>query len=425
MGASPVTFAPVSEPSSADLVIVEPDGSVRVPGRVADRKLRERAGRYHLVSHAPGLLVLRGDLEGPTQVRRVLMSGEVISRTTVLEILNMIATAAWRGEMHVFAPDATRVLAIDQGSLKHARSDHPDDRLGQVLYRNGMLSKAQLDELVREVDPERRLGQLVLEKGFLAQDVLFQQLQKQVEQIFFASLLAREGTYAFFSEDSGQPPVHTVHLPVAGLLMEGVQRIDEMALFRERIPHDDLVPEVQPRTSATDIEENAQLVLAYADGERTIDLISRETGLGTFHTVKALYGLLQQGLVILRAKRSVDAGAVRKLVSEFNMVLRDIFMAVATYGGVDQTRSTLEAWISGSGYGPIFGERVDEDGALDSEIVVNAMMGIQVENPMEGLLQALHELSAFALFAATTTLPRDQELALSRDVSQRLKKIRL
>jgi hypothetical protein len=353
------------------------------------------------------------------------MSGEVISRTTVLEILNMTATAAWRGEMHVFAPEATRVLAIDQGALKHARSTHPDDRLGQVLYRNGLLSKAQLEALVREVDPERRLGQLVLEKGFLSQDILFQQLQKQVEQIFFASLLAREGTYAFLSEDSGEAPVHTVHLPIAGLLMEGVQRIDEMALFRERIPHDDLVPEVQPRTAASDVDENAKTVLAYADGERTVEIISRETGLGTFHTVKALYGLLQQGLVILRARRSLDAGAVRRLVTDFNMVLRDIFMAVATYGGVDQTRSTLEAWISGSGYGPIFGERVEEDGALDAEVVASAMLSIQVENPMEGLLQALHELSAFALFAATTTLPRDQELALSRDVSQRLKKIRL
>jgi hypothetical protein len=113
------------------------------------------------------------------------------------------------------------------------------------------------------------------------------------------------------------------------------------------------------------------------------------------------------------------------LVGEFNMVLRDIFMAVATYGGVDQTRSTLEAWISGSGYGPIFGERVDEDGALEPDFVVEAMLAINVENPMEGLLQALHELSAFALFAATTTLPRDQELALSRDVAQRLKRIRL
>lgn len=415
----------MTEASSADLVIVEPDGSVRVPGRAADRRLRERAGRYALVTDAAGLLVLRGEGTGTHPTRRVLMAGEVISRTTVLEILNMIATAAWRGEMHVYAEDATRVLAIDQGSLKHARSDHPDDRLGQVLYRNGMLSKAQLDELVREVDPERRLGQLVLEKGFLTQDVLFQQLQKQVEQIFFASLLAREGTYAFVSEDGAEAPVHTVHLPIAGMLMEGVQRIDEMALFRERIPHDDLVPEVQPRTSATEIEESAQLVLAYADGERTVDVISRETGLGTFHTVKALYGLLQQGLVVLRATRAVDGGAVRRLVADFNMVLRDIFMAVATYGGVDQTRSTLEAWISGSGYGPIFGEHVDEDGALDPDVVVGAMLGIQVENPMEGLLQALHELSAFALFAATTTLPRDQELALSRDVSQRLKKIRL
>jgi hypothetical protein len=415
----------VSEPTTADLVIVEPDGSVRVPGRVADRKLRERAGRYRLVTDAPGLVILRGESERLEGQSRVLMAGEIISRTTVLEILNVIATAAWRGQMHVFAPDATRVLAIDQGALKHARSDHPDDRLGQVLYRNGHLSKAQLDQLVREVDPERRLGQLVLEKGFLQQDILFQQLQKQVEQIFFASLLAREGTYAFVSDDGAEPPAHAVHLPVAGMLMEGVQRIDEMALFRERIPHDDLVPEVQPRTSATDIEENAQLVLAYADGERTVDTISRETGLGTFHTVKALYGLLQQGLVILRAKRSVDPASVRRLASDFNMVLRDIFMAVATYGGVDQTRSTLEAWISGSGYGPIFGEHVEEDGSLDVDVVVNAMLAVNVENPMEGLLQALHELSAFALFAATTTLPRDQELALSRDVAQRLKRIRL
>lgn len=353
------------------------------------------------------------------------MAGEIVSRTTVLEMLNVIATAGWRGEMHVFAPDVRRVLAIDQGALKHARSDHADDRLGQVLYRNGVLSKGQLDQLLTEVDPDRRLGQLVLEKGFLQQETLFKQLQKQVEQIFFASLLAREGNYAFVTDDEAEPPVHSVHLPIAGLLMEGVQRIDEMALFRERIPHDDLVPEVQSRVSASDIDEGAQVVLAYADGERTIDAIARETGLGTFHTIKALYGLLQQGLVLLRAKRNVEVARVRRLTSEFNMVLRDIFMAVATYGGVDQTRTTLEAWIMGSGYGPIFGEHVDEDGSLDVDIVVEAMQNVQVDNPMEGLLQALHELSAFALFAATTTLPRDQELALSRDVTQRLKRIRL
>ncbi len=406
-------------------MVVGSDGSIAVSGRSADRRLRSRSGRYALVTDAPGLLILRGEGAEAAPQRRVLMAGEVISRSTVLEVLNMIATAGWRGEMHVYARDATRMLAIDQGALKHATSDHADDRLGQVLYRNGLVSKAELDELLSVVAPERRLGQLLIDRGLLTQDVLFQQLQRQVEQIFFAALLAREGSYAFLSDEGGEVPAHTVHLPIAGLLMEGVQRIDEMALFRERIPHDELVPEVQPRTSATDLDEMGQLVLAYADGERTIDDISRETGLGTFHTVKALYGLLQQGLVVLRTRRAIEPEAVRRLVKEFNAVLRDIFMAVATYGGVEQTRSTLEAWIAGSGYAPIFGERVDEGGAVDPEVVVNAMIGIEVEHPMEGLLQALHELSAFALFAATTTLPRDQELQLSRDVGQRLKRIRL
>jgi hypothetical protein len=354
------------------------------------------------------------------------MAGEIISRTSMLELLNVIATAGWRGEMHVFASDAHRVLAIDHGALKFATSTHPDDRLGQVLYRNGILSKSELDDILEEVGPERRFGQLVVERGAISQDVLFQQLQKQVEQIFYGSLLIREGHYVFVQpDDSAEPPVHAVHVPVQGLLMEGVQRIDEMALFRERIPHDELVPEIQPRVSAHSLDETAQTVLAWADGNRTIEDIARETGLGQFLTVKALYGLMQQNLVVLRPKKAFDGGAVRRLVSQFNDILRDIFMAVATYGGMDQTRNTLEAWIVGSGYGTVFGEHIEEDGSLDPDFVAHAISQIRVENPMEGLHQALHELSAFALFAATTSLPRDQELALSRDVNTRLKRIRM
>ncbi len=415
-----------------DLVIVEADGSVRVPGRGADRRLRDRAGRYRLVADAPGLLVLRSEpgaesAESPASPRaRVLMAGEIVSRMTVLEMINVIASANWRGELHLYAPDGNRVLVLDQGALKGARSDHPDDRLGQVLYRNGVLTKTQLEEVLAEVDPERRFGTLVLDKGFLTQDQLFVQLRAQIEQIFFSALLAREGSYVFaLPDESADAPVHSVHLSVNGLLMEGVQRIDEMALFRERVPHGGLVPEIQPRTSAHNLDQTAQLVLAYSDGVRTIDDISRETGLGEFLTTKAVYGLTQQGMLFLRTKKTIDEDTIRKLVSEFNAVLRDVFMAVAAYGGMDTTRSTLEAWIQGSGYGPIFGERVLDDGAVDADWVVTALSAVQIDNPMEGLLQAFHELSAFALFAATTSLPRDQELALSRDVTQRLKKIRL
>lgn len=418
---------PVSE--SSDFIVVRPDGLIDVNGREAAEHLASRQGAYRLVLDVEGLLILRGAqyVEPPPGAARVLMAGEIVSRTTVLEVINVIATSGWRGDLHVFGGDGHhRALNIDKGAVKSAKSDHLDDRLGQVLYGNGAISKAQLDELLSEVTAERRIGQLVLEKGILDQERLFQQLRKQIEQIFFASLLARQGAYMFVTQDdAAPPPAHSVHLSVAALLMEGVQRIDEMALFREKIPSDDLVPEGVPRVSAMQLDETGQLMLMVADGERTIEDIARETGLGTFHTVKALYGLVQQGLVVLRSRRALDVAEVRRLVTEFNDVLRDIFMAVATYGGVDQTRSTLEAWVQGSGYSPIFGEHVEEDGTIRVEMVVSALEQIQVENPLDGLLQALHELTAFALFAATTTLPRDQELLLSRDVTQRLKRIRV
>jgi hypothetical protein len=266
----------------------------------------------------------------------------------------------------------------------------------------------------------------LLDKGLLTQEQLFQQLQKQVEQVFYSSLLARSGQYVFaVSDDVADATHHTVHLPVQALLMEGVQRIDEMALFRERIPQDDLCPEPQPKAVSCTLDDTAQLVLAFADGQRSLEDISRETGLGLFMTIKSVYGMLAQGAVILRPKRVFDGDAVRRLVGAFNDVLRDIFMAVATYGGVDQTRATLEAWINGSGYGPIFGEKLEDDGTMATERVVTAMSTTTADNPLEALHQALHEMAAFTLFAATTTLPRDQEQALSRDVNSRLKKIRI
>ena len=414
----------VADPT--DRVVIAPDGSIRVAGRGAERRLRDRPGDYHLVVDSPGLVILRADLNLNFSGTRVGMAGELLSRTSVLEVVNIVANAGWVGDMHIMDGECVRTLSIDHSALKYALSDHPDDRLGQVLFKHGLLSRSQLDELLRQVGPEKRLGQLLIESGLLTQEQLFAQLGKQVEQIFFSALLARSGSYVFAVPEEGfEPPHHTVHLPVQALLMEGVQRIDEMALFREKIPSDIMCPIAQPKAATLTLDTNAQLILTYADGHRTIEDISRETGLGQFDTIKAVYGMMQQGGVLLRPKKEVDVAAIQALVRAFNDVLRDIFMAVATYGGIDQTRSTLEAWIVGSGYSPVFGETIEEDGSIRGARVAEAMATVDADNPMEALHQALHELAAFALFAATTTLPRDQELSLSRDVNARLKAIRV
>lgn len=399
---------------------IGPDGHLRPSDDARDR-LRFRQGSFELALDLPGVVVLCG--EGHA---RLQMAGEILGRMAVMEIINIVATSGWRGDLHVVSSEATRVLAFDQGALKGARSDAPIDLLGEVLFRGGLLSRAQLSQLVEETG-EKRLGELAVERGLLDAAQLYQALRRQAEEIFFNALLVAEGFFAFLVDDVGDHPANaTVHLSSQGLLMEGVQRIDEMALFRERVPSSALCP--RPALDApppTKLDEAARRVLELCDGDTPIDALGRQTGLGEFGVTKAVYQLLQQKLVTLQAARRVDPERVVRLVGRFNEILQDIFVAVATYGGLAQTRATLDTWIQGSGYGPYFGEGVDELGAIDGDFVAQALGSVDMDRPLEALHQALHELAAFALFSASTTLPREQELALARDVNVRLKGIRV
>jgi len=417
---------------ASDRIVIGPDGSVRATTRALERTLRKSAGTYQLAVDTAGAMVLRRVLDEeeslPAGTPRLRMAGEILSKMTMLEVINVIASAAWVGELRVESAidGTTRTMLLDQGSIKYATSDHIDDRLGEVLFGQGIVDRKTLEGLLAEQSYDKRLGQLVVEKGILEQDQLFGVLTKQVEQIVYGSLLVADGMYSFCTVDeSAPPPSLTVHISVQGLLMEGVQRIDEMALFRERVPNSNMCPQLREDRPERKLDDNAQRVLALCDGARTIEDIARETALGEFLTTKSIYHLISAKQVELHQAASVDPEDVRKLVRAFNSVLRDIFMAVATYGGIDRTRKTLSAWIQGSGYAPYFGAEVAEDGAIDMELVVSAIGNAKTEHPTEALHQALHELVAFALFSATTALPRDQELILARDVNRRLGAIKL
>ncbi len=397
---------------------ITPDGGIE-PGIGVRERLTDRAGRYTLLMESKSVLVLRGDTPG-----RVQMAGEILTRMSVMEIINVIATSGWRGDLHLHGPEFRRTLTFDQGALKAAWSNAPHDRLGETLIRAGVLSRDQVEELAADMS-SRRFGELAVDRGLVDAQELFQYLQRQTEDIFFGALLVSRGFYVFVV-DGEEPSGTTVHLSVQGLLMEGVQRIDEMALFRDKIPNSAMCPRKNPEAKPPKkLDESATQVLTLCDGERSIEDIARKSGMSEFATTKAVYHLLQQKQITLHAPINVDPAQVHALVGQFNEVLQDIFFAVATYGGLAQTRETLEAWISGSGYGPFFGDGVDDLGTIDPGHVAQALRGVELEHPIEALQQALHELAAFALFSATTVLPRDQELSLARDVNARLKAIRM
>lgn len=410
---------------------VSEDEDVRITERgqmlVARRELIDRlktlTGGFRLVEGSRDLLWLKR-LGAPSGLT-VRMAGEITGKLTVMEVLSMLATANWTGELHVITDDSQRSLQIHQGVLKSAGSDVPSERLGEVMLSRGAITHEQLSECVAEMDASRRFGEMVVDRGLVDREQLFSHVRSQMQVIFNGALLVREGFYSFvhIAEDA-DPPSVTVHLPIQHLLMEGVQRIDEMELFRERIPSSDLCPEATDQADASALDPQLLPIAGMIDGQRSISDIARELGWDEFLTTKAVYQLLQSGYARLGRPRKLDRDAATFAIQQFNEVMRDIFRAVQEHGTLDNTRDNLNAWIQGSGYANFFGDEVERDGSINIQRVLSSIEQVDPSHALQGLHQALHEVAAFALFAATPTLPREAELNLARDVNARLRAIK-
>lgn len=378
-------------------------------------------GEYRLAPGPYQTFLLSRHRDDPKSRAVVLMMGELVHRMTVVEVMNIVTSAQWTGELHVLGPDGGRALGVAQGALTQARTDYESERIGELLVRAGLLTRAQLSELLPQKSSDERFGQLLVRRGILDDKQLFKQLQQQAETIFYAAMLMERGSYWFVvPPESASVSLTAFHLSIQGLLMEGVQRIDEMALFRERIPDNRVYPAAVAGARTDGLEGAALVLLKLCDGTRTIDDLARATGSGEFLTLKAVYGLLRGGQLKLRRGPTLDGHSAQKLLRQYNAIARDVFVAVATYGSMQRTSEALSSWLGGSPHGRLLGDSVDIDGTLDPSIVLIHLERAGSDDPMQELHQALHELAAYALFLASNGLPRNEERKLSRDVKARL-----
>ncbi len=421
---------------------VEADGDARL-------RLRAYAGTYRLMSDAPGLLLLRRELpedSGPALAddddldeilslesgeldagSRVIMAGEILGRMTLFQMIEIISERGFLGELVVLGSDgSTLQLRFDQGALKEARSDHDEDRLGQVLVREGFLTAEQLVELLWEVTPQRRLGQVCLERNLLGQEALFECLRRQTEGIFYRTLLISDGSFVFSTPDPTRAPAAlSLHLPVRPLLMHGIQRLDEMELYREAIPSGDVCLTPRPDADDSKLEDDARAVLELSDGSTSLLAIGEATGLGEYELTRVAYHLVRGHLADVGLRTMVDNDAVSDLVERFSTILRDIFVAIEAHGQRASALQMLGAWVQGCGYDSVFGSTVLSNAMIDPATVHAWIAAAREDNPTASFHHVAHELVSFAMFCAGSALPREEELKLSRDVNRRLQAIRV
>jgi hypothetical protein len=141
------------------------------------------------------------------------------------DLLAALCSPQETGVLELTRHGVTKSIYIQEGRIVFATSTDPDDRLGEVLLRKGMLSIRDFEEAVSKLSPRKRLGALLVEMGHLKPEELVRAVIEQVKGIVFDLFLWFDGEYRFTRGELPSREVITLKLSTPEVILGGIHRI--------------------------------------------------------------------------------------------------------------------------------------------------------------------------------------------------------
>jgi hypothetical protein len=256
----------------------------------------------------------------------------------IADLFSLLNMSRRSGLLLLIAEQAQKSVYFRRGEIVFAGSNLPEDRLGQVLYRTGKLSREGLAEAERHVTPGQRFGAMLLERKLIDPSSLLWGVKYQMEEIIYSIFRLTHGSFFLFDGSFVEDDLAIVSIDTNNVLMEGYQRVDELGLIGEHIRGHGTVLRPTGRKAEAKLSERMVRVLGLVDGRATVEELVRATGWGEFNTFKLLYKLLKAGVVEVadeprsRFPQGEDPASVelRGVIETYNrsfMLLRDVLRA--------------------------------------------------------------------------------------------------
>ncbi len=399
---------------------VDSTGTVHPVGRDASQALRARVGEWSLL-RSPTEVVLA--IRSGESARPLRLAGEVRAPGALCDVVSLIAQAAWGGELVILQEEASRSIFFESGQVVSATTTVQSEKLGEILWRFGAITREQLEEVVATAERSgKRVGETAIELEFVGRDELFRMMARQVEEVFYGALHVARAMFYLFDRFDESRVVRRYHLSTGQLLMEAARRMDELRFFREKVPSDAWIPVPAPTGGRKPPPELVEL-LAQCDGRRCIAEIGRRIGQLEFEVTRGIFQLAAAGLVAVTAPRPEGVAAI---VETYNRAIVEIHRACDEAGSGRELRAGLDQFATSTGvYVPLFsGAGPADDGALRAERIAQNVAAIAGDAGDSWLTQQLLEYAGFALFHAGSLLPRDAEAALKARIAEVLRALR-
>jgi hypothetical protein len=414
----------------AGLFDIDAHGRVLPQSDEARRTLADRAGRFALLPSAGDLLVARRTPASgaPAPRPRCVLAGD-LAAVPIGDLVAFVHQSKLSGVLTVSAAGVERTLSFQGGEVRSAHSSAPGERLGEVAVRLGFVGEAQLAEVLRGPPP---VGRALVDRGLLSENNLWKCLHEQVTAVFHAILLLPAGVFALVDEDASERATTPLSVSTQALLMDGIRRVDEMGLFRARIPDPSVRLKRREPRRPVPLQTTEQGLLALVDGRRTVAEIATAAHLSEFDATKVLYHLAEAGYLETLAGAEAEPGdRLDAIARGVNEILRQVTAALPAESRGDFL-AAVRAFLgdASSRFAPLWRMVVPgPDGGIEPGAVVANLAALRGEalrkiepsgDAARFLFDGMRELLFYDLFLAGSRIRREVDEALAADVKRRL-----
>ncbi len=363
----------------------------------------------------------------PASRQGVFLWGQVDDPNLVVDLVNFVHSARRTAVLTIVDGAVRKSVYFRDGSVIAASSNQPEDRFGDIMFRLGMVSRAQLDDALQAVGPDKKIGNVLLGRGLLSSKDLWRVIRVQIEEILYSVLLMEGGKFTLAHFDQTQVPTRTA-LNTQHVLLEGLRRKDEMEHLKAQLPPANRrLVRTQPAADPVQLNDTEGRLFDLVDGRRTVADVMFESGLGAFEGTRALHHLLKAGVITVGEvgiDTAVDGGlAVTAVVGSYNEAIGLIYKDLAAGGVVGLFRIGVESFFNDltPDVAALFDSVVPTpEGRLPPERISSNLLLSRADDKLRLLQRGLNEYVQFLLFLARETLDFERVERLAEGVRERL-----
>lgn len=201
------------------------------------------------------------------------------------------------GEAKFFCPGCTKSVFIQSGEITHCSSSLLDDRLGDVIYREGKISLDLFVEMAGRVTDKFRFGDLLIQKKIFTLVELWDALNSQSKAILQSLVFHELLDVQLIASEGLKKPDFGLRFHWYEAIDEAVDELRQLRRFERAVRNEPLLSIDERNRSLVDTDFLRDMVSLVEEHKDFNVIVDQKSQLSKVYTTRALFEMYIRGII--------------------------------------------------------------------------------------------------------------------------------